>query len=1490
MSTMDDVASVYKSVTLTSAKKKSLKSVMFKDNNGFFELNQGRLEALVDWPDMKTYMEWTPGGRRFRISLVGIEASEGGKVGVSTIATRREHCRSLVKSLYHDNFHSNSVDATAIERTVNSCQTFALLVSRGKPSKRVARFGPGSSPSQLNNSIFNVVDENVEKGGSSLECIAAITLSVYNTFQFVHWLAVSKNHSAGSQFQSWRHRGIGAYLFHAVIARSVLPGVDAPTLFMLQCLNDTATSSSPSPLRFYRRLGFVTHRHADNGWSLMSGDAGFMAHHAAFGTIWVTPQETSGMCLMELPHGKLTNYATRVITVDDALPDVGSNLYAAFPIARELHELEGLTHGLRVMHQFGVPLFDNNSSIEERRAVYIVRDTGASALVAGSVMRDWRVKYDMSDSECPSMWMRSGGLALLLSWTVRNRAIYRDSVLIIPPDVTHMIGLAWKAFAAVNNATEVDDAAAYEGLVKAWHQNESNLQTYLKREVDLFQRKFIFFVNNHSNLHWSVTVAIQPGLVDTLDISSFCGYLHMDSKPGKGKCLDEPTPSFGFIFFLNYAYSILEETMDDTTVASASQSESEGAPLKQPFGSWAKKGGTAAFPQVSFAQPAIVLQRDEVNCGLAVVANVALMLDKMLNLELARNGRGVTDNGSKLVLEHFYAPVQALGNLRPDCICDMLRRDMMVFIDRLARLTHNTDAKAQGDLQEFLTMNTTSMLIFCGGPTMYADIPDAPKAPPVNANAGICAAGKNCLTPGTVTEEPYSLCVGCQAPMHVGCGYLLSNGSHHGLCLQCENKRTDFKEPKKRGQLQTSERESKKQKQQAAAANDKTADASKLTKATAAAKNKDKKQGAGKEKPMEKLPTPPDDDDDEEPEFDPNKEEEPYVLPDKPPPVLTSLTRRDFQTQQAELKTEGGLARFIDARQTLPEDQECIASERDLDKFIATSFKRIKYYTEAEFTEYETGMLEIIAQCRNDANKKRGSADANYNRKFLRDSQKQRREMIKEFTQVWMQSCEGAIRGLRYMARQNMFRARVIYYSYRKMGELIMTTDVTEEWMEVHFGSITTSYVKSCAAKEMDGFMHVLQRKSLKVGATLDMVKLRFVSSASNRSSPRKQRQKILPTRSCGYWEGIDASGVPHRLEDDGVAPEVKAFYEQRSRSVEESNDSFVILADNIPKPTITIDDSPPVVSVRFEPGYTQSVKAKTQRTADERALLYGAKLGKVLNKTRLQTSQTTFTPTQGQESAIAEFGYDMLQYEEKLVLKSWRVSLSNGDKVEVERERIVDLFGEGFAAEVELRGINGHRSKNPYIDVPVGACRIPRLEYFPFLVRPNAPAVRFPQGKHDTCIYSSFASALHFCGARSAANHIKHVAVRDSGSDPRTVFGRLAVQVTTTTVRFLQQRRIPSSFNFRNDLDESMILVGSLVASDGSVNHAVTITGGWVFDSNEDVAFPLTKEALDVCTQSEGEATLSGSRSTFSHFGHGLIYQDNTKHKHLAAMKGKPK
>jgi hypothetical protein len=171
---------VYQCGKLTGAKVKSLKSVMFKDPNGFFELNRGALEHFVDWPDLKSYAEVTSGIRRFRISLIGIEASVSGSIGSPVIAKRRETARALVKSLYLANFNAAPADAAAIDTAVNSCQTLALLVSRGKAPRSITR--RRNQPANSIQSIFDLVDDDV-KGGSSLECIGAITVSVCTNFQ-----------------------------------------------------------------------------------------------------------------------------------------------------------------------------------------------------------------------------------------------------------------------------------------------------------------------------------------------------------------------------------------------------------------------------------------------------------------------------------------------------------------------------------------------------------------------------------------------------------------------------------------------------------------------------------------------------------------------------------------------------------------------------------------------------------------------------------------------------------------------------------------------------------------------------------------------------------------------------------------------------------------------------------------------------------------------------------------------------------------------------------------------------------------------------------------------------------------------------------------------------------------------------------------------------------------------------------------------------------
>ena len=45
---------------------------------------------------------------------------------------------------------------------------------------------------------------------------------------------------------------------------------------------------------------------------------------------------------------------------------------------------------------------------------------------------------------------------------------------------------------------------------------------------------------------------------------------------------------------------------------------------------------------------------------------------------------------------------------------------------------------------------------------------------------------------------------------------------------------------------------------------------------------------------------------------------------------------------------------------------------------------------------------------------------------------------------------------------------------------------------------------------------------------------------------------------------------------------------------------------------------------------------------------------------------------------------------------------------------------------------------------------------------------------------------------------------------------------------------------------------VAILWATDGGIEHAVTVVGNWVFDSNLDRALPLSKGALDWCCVSE--------------------------------------
>jgi hypothetical protein len=69
----------------------------------------------------------------------------------------------------------------------------------------------------------------------------------------------------------------------------------------------------------------------------------------------------------------------------------------------------------------------------------------------------------------------------------------------------------------------------------------------------------------------------------------------------------------------------------------------------------------------------------------------------------------------------------------------------------------------------------------------------------------------------------------------------------------------------------------------------------------------------------------------------------------------------------------------------------------------------------------------------------------------------------------------------------------------------------------------------------------------------------------------------------------------------------------------------------------------------------------------------------------------------------------------------------------------------------------------------------------------------------------------------------------------------------------------------------DGSFMLFSIRSSDGSCSHAVTVCGGWIFDSNCKCAIVLSKENLDLCSGGTNEIT--GEWSTMLHVAQGYHF-----------------
>jgi hypothetical protein len=115
----------------------------------------------------------------------------------------------------------------------------------------------------------------------------------------------------------------------------------------------------------------------------------------------------------------------------------------------------------------------------------------------------------------------------------------------------------------------------------------------------------------------------------------------------------------------------------------------------------------------------------------------------------------------------------------------------------------------------------------------------------------------------------------------------------------------------------------------------------------------------------------------------------------------------------------------------------------------------------------------------------------------------------------------------------------------------------------------------------------------------------------------------------------------------------------------------------------------------------------------------------------------------------------------------------------------------------------------------------------------------------------------------------------------------KIAKDIVRKHAPWLDCRRITPTFDWMKDIGDDMIVVGVMKDSEGSCQHAVTIFRKWIFDSNEEIAFPLCKESLDCCTWEINNDERNGTCS-FVKFIDGWIFceQEKKKRKELDKCK----
>jgi hypothetical protein len=185
-----------------------------------------------------------------------------------------------------------------------------------------------------------------------------------------------------------------------------------------------------------------------------------------------------------------------------------------------------------------------------------------------------------------------------------------------------------------------------------------------------------------------------------------------------------------------------------------------------------------------------------------------------------------------------------------------------------------------------------------------------------------------------------------------------------------------------------------------------------------------------------------------------------------------------------------------------------------------------------------------------------------------------------------------------------------------------------------------------------------------------------------------------------------------------------------------------------------------------------------------------------------------------------------------------------------------VERFGKTY-----LNLVKAGASKKGFFPVPPGSAKDKGANLIP-VPTPRAAAVKvkYPQKQLNTCVFSSFASALNHAGFVEHAARVNLAGIDRFFKSPKPmqdlcqfVRGELCLGLHIT--KFGHSTTVGDLAAATSDNIVLVLLCGSDQRSD----HVVAIYNDLIFDSNVEMAMPFCRENLDYCcTDSTGEPSFS--------------------------------